>query len=188
MADLKQRLEQHAAAYSLLGEKDLPALLREAAASLRAAPEVEALSESDKEIALAQAVELAQYVEKNAKGGMREAAARFLSLSYAQDVAQRLRAAPADLAERHAATERDACRMARIAEEQRDGRLAALERVAELEAKLRAAPEGYVLVPVELTSDMNEAGEQELAMGNDFADAWEAAIETMLAARPQGVR
>lgn len=94
MADLMQRLEQHAAAYSLLGEKDLPALLREAAASLRAAPEVEALSESDKEIALAQAVDLAQYVEKNAKGGMREAAKRFLSLSYAQHVAQRLRAAP----------------------------------------------------------------------------------------------
>lgn len=39
MTDLKQRLEQHAAAYSLLGEKDLPALLREAAAALRAAPE-----------------------------------------------------------------------------------------------------------------------------------------------------
>ncbi len=93
MTDLKQRLEQHAAAYSLLGEKDLPALLREAAASLRAAPEVEALSESDKEIALAQAVELAQYFEKNAKGRMREAATRFLSLSYAQDVAQRLRVA-----------------------------------------------------------------------------------------------
>ncbi|WP_313033559.1 hypothetical protein [Stenotrophomonas acidaminiphila] len=43
MADLKQRLEQHAAAYSLLGEKDLPALLREAAASLRAAPEAREL-------------------------------------------------------------------------------------------------------------------------------------------------
>ena len=39
MADLMQRLEQHAAAYSLLGEKDLPALLREAAAALRAVPE-----------------------------------------------------------------------------------------------------------------------------------------------------
>lgn len=68
--------------------------LREAAAALRAAPEVETLSESDKEVAMAQAVELAQYVEKNAKGGLREAAARFLSLSYAQDVAQRLRGAP----------------------------------------------------------------------------------------------
>lgn len=54
---------------------------------------VEALSESDKEVALAQAVELAQYVEKQAKGGMREAAARFLSLSYAQDVAKRIRPA-----------------------------------------------------------------------------------------------
>lgn len=64
------------------------------ASALRAAPEVETLSESDKEVALAQAVELAQYVEKQAKGGMREAAARFLSLSYAQDVAKRLRAAP----------------------------------------------------------------------------------------------
>lgn len=40
MDDLMQRLEQHAAAYSLLGEKDLPALLREAAAALHAAPEV----------------------------------------------------------------------------------------------------------------------------------------------------
>lgn len=39
MADLKQRLEQHAYAYSLLGEKDLSALLREAAAALRAAPD-----------------------------------------------------------------------------------------------------------------------------------------------------
>lgn len=39
MDDLMQRLEQHATAYSLLGEKDLPALLREAASALRAAPE-----------------------------------------------------------------------------------------------------------------------------------------------------
>ena len=40
--------------------------------------------------------------------------------------------------------------------------------------------EGYVTVPKTLTTDMLEAGEQELAMGNDFADAWEAAIDTML--------
>lgn len=38
MGDLIERLEQHAAAYSLLGEKELPALLREAAAALHAAP------------------------------------------------------------------------------------------------------------------------------------------------------
>ena len=43
-----------------------------------------------------------------------------------------------------------------------------------------AAVEGYVTVPKTLTTDMLEAGEQELAMGNDFADAWEAAIDTML--------
>ena len=43
-----------------------------------------------------------------------------------------------------------------------------------------AAVEGYVTVPKALTTDMLEAGEQELAMGNDFADAWEAAIDTML--------
>jgi len=49
-------------------------------------------------------------------------------------------------------------------------------------------PEGFVMVPVELTLGMLEAGEQELAMGNDFADAREAAIETMLVARPQGVK
>ena len=40
--------------------------------------------------------------------------------------------------------------------------------------------EGYVTVPKTLTTNMLEAGEQELAMGNDFADAWEAAIDTML--------
>lgn len=37
-----------------------------------------------------------------------------------------------------------------------------------------------VTVPRELTLDMLEAAEQEIAMGNDFADAWEAAIATHL--------
>ena len=46
--------------------------------------------------------------------------------------------------------------------------------------KRTTAVEGYVTVPKALTTDMLEAGEQELAMGNDFADAWEAAIDTML--------
>jgi hypothetical protein len=50
----------------------------------------EHLSDTDKEIALAQACELASYVERQAKGAMVEAARRFLSLPYAQQVAARL--------------------------------------------------------------------------------------------------
>lgn len=53
-------------------------------------PEGEPLSESEKDIALAQAVELAEYVERQAKGAMVDAAKRFLSLPYAQELAKRL--------------------------------------------------------------------------------------------------
>lgn len=55
-------------------------------------PEGEALSESDKDVALAQAVEFAEYVERQAKGAMVDAAKRFLSLPYAQELAKRLAA------------------------------------------------------------------------------------------------
>lgn len=44
------------------------------------------------DVAVAQAVEFAEYVEQHAKGKMEEAARRFLSLPYAQDVAARLKA------------------------------------------------------------------------------------------------
>jgi len=45
---------------------------------------------SEQEIAVAQAVEFAQYVEEHAKGKMSDAARRFLSLPYAQDLANRI--------------------------------------------------------------------------------------------------
>lgn len=51
---------------------------------------LEALNETDKDIALAQAVEFAQYVVDHAKGRMVEAAERFLSLPYSREVAGRL--------------------------------------------------------------------------------------------------
>lgn len=44
----------------------------------------------------------------------------------------------------------------------------------------RGAPADMVLVPRELTTSMAEAAEQEFACGNDFSDAWEAAIATYL--------
>jgi len=50
----------------------------------------EGLSETEKNIAVAQAVEFAEYVERQAKGTMRDAAKRFLSLPYSQEVAERL--------------------------------------------------------------------------------------------------
>lgn len=50
----------------------------------------DALSPAEKDIAVAQAVEFAQYVEQQAKGAMRDAAARFLSLPYSQEIAERL--------------------------------------------------------------------------------------------------
>lgn len=54
---------------------------------------LEALNETEKDIAIAQAVEFAQYVVDHAKGRMVEAAERFLSLPYSQEIAQRLTAA-----------------------------------------------------------------------------------------------
>ena len=66
------------------------------AAALRlAVPEeaVEQLTESEKDVALGQAVEFAEYVERQAKGTMRDAAKRFLSLPYSQEIAARLAAA-----------------------------------------------------------------------------------------------
>lgn len=57
-------------------------------------PEGGALSESDKDVALAQAVEFAEYVERQAKGAMVDAAKRFLSLPYAQELAKRLATCP----------------------------------------------------------------------------------------------
>lgn len=53
----------------------------------------EILTPDEKETALAQAVELAGYVEQQAKGAMRDAAARFLSLPYAKNVGARLASA-----------------------------------------------------------------------------------------------
>lgn len=47
--------------------------------------------ESDLEVAVAQAVEFAQYVEGAAKGAMVERAKHFLSLPYSQELASRLR-------------------------------------------------------------------------------------------------
>jgi hypothetical protein len=56
----------------------------------RAPDALEELSESDKDIAIAQAVEFAQYVSDHAKGEMVKAAERFLSLPYSQEIADRL--------------------------------------------------------------------------------------------------
>lgn len=57
---------------------------------LRALGGGELLSESDKDVALAQAVEFAEYVERQAKGEMVKSARKFLSLPYAQEIAKRL--------------------------------------------------------------------------------------------------
>lgn len=53
-------------------------------------------------------------------------------------------------------------------------------------AALRAAPEGFVMVPVEPTQDMADkgAGAAEHLMPWEAEDVWRA----MLAARPQGVK
>lgn len=50
----------------------------------------ETLTESEKEVALAQAVEFADYVERPARGAMCDAAKRFLSLPYALGLASRI--------------------------------------------------------------------------------------------------
>lgn len=57
-----------------------------------AASEIEQLSESEKDVALAQAVTFAEYVERQAKGAMVDAAKRFLSLPYSKELAERLAA------------------------------------------------------------------------------------------------
>jgi len=98
-------------------------------------------------------------------------------------IAAALRAAPDALAERHAAAERDACRWARIAEEQK-------QRADALEARLRAAPEGFVLVPVELALRVEDSlgrfvsdegwGSDDMGVADDLSG--------LLAARPQGVK
>lgn len=49
----------------------------------------------DMEVAVAQAVEFAEYVERQAKGAMVEAAKRFLSAPYAAELAERLKHGPA---------------------------------------------------------------------------------------------
>jgi hypothetical protein len=67
------------------------ALLHRAADAL----ECEQLSESDKDVALAQAVEFAEYVERQAKGEMVKAAHKFLSLPYSQQIKARLTPLPA---------------------------------------------------------------------------------------------
>ncbi|HKY46183.1 MAG TPA: hypothetical protein VJM50_24035 [Pyrinomonadaceae bacterium] len=46
-----------------------------------------------------------------------------------------------------------------------------------------AAPADMVLVPRELTADMFDEGEREIAFGNDFSDAWGAAIAAAPAAQ-----
>ena len=49
----------------------------------------EQLSESDKDIALGQAVTFAEYVSEHAKGKMVEAAQKFLSMDYSKEIAKR---------------------------------------------------------------------------------------------------
>lgn len=63
----------------------------EAAEDAEAARNAEALTESEKDMAVAQAVELVEYVTKAAKGEMVKAAQRFLSLPYSQEIAARLK-------------------------------------------------------------------------------------------------
>lgn len=77
--------------YSLIQlESYAAARVAEATAKLSSA--LEELDETDKDIAVAQAVEFAQYVVDHAKGRMVEAAERFLSLAYSQEIATRLKA------------------------------------------------------------------------------------------------
>lgn len=117
-----------------IGRKFGQALIAEIAALTP--PEGEQLSESEKDVALAQAVEFAEYVERQAKGAMVDAAKRFLSLPYAQELAKRL-----------------------------------------------TPPEGYVLVPVELTDKMMDAAE---GCWHEWpATTWIIAWNAMLAARPE---
>lgn len=54
-------------------------------------------------------------------------------------------------------------------------------------AALRAAPEGFVLVPVQLTDRMHDAG-LFAPLGENSSDFVCASWAAMLAARPQGVK
>ena len=79
------------------GELTLPGMTMEFLAyHFRRGYSLEAPDETNKDIAVAQAVEFAQYVVDHAKGRMVEAAERFLSLPYSQDVALRLAKAVGD--------------------------------------------------------------------------------------------
>lgn len=51
-----------------------------------------------------------------------------------------------------------------------------------------AAPAVMVLVPREPTGDMYDEGEREIAFGNDFSDAWKAAIAAAPAAQVVDIR
>lgn len=57
---------------------------------------MEELTPDDKDVAIAQAVGFATYVEEHAKGEMVKAAKRFLALPYAQEIAKRLNKSPID--------------------------------------------------------------------------------------------
>lgn len=70
-----------------------PIIVLDWAARCPEAQPLEALSESDKDVAIAQAVVLAEYVVSAARGSMVERAQRFLSLRYSQEIAARLRQA-----------------------------------------------------------------------------------------------
>lgn len=57
---------------------------------IKSAPDIDIERVAEMEVALAQAVEFAEYVEMAAKGAMAERARHFLSLPYAQEIAARL--------------------------------------------------------------------------------------------------
>ena len=61
---------------------------------MAAAPEIDLARIEELEIAVAQAVEFAEYVEGAAKGAMVERARYFLSLPYAKRLAERLHMRP----------------------------------------------------------------------------------------------
>lgn len=58
---------------------------------MQSAPEIDVARIEELEVAVAQAVEFAEYVEGAAKGAMVERAQHFLSLPYAKRLAERLR-------------------------------------------------------------------------------------------------
>ena len=58
---------------------------------MQAAPDIDLARIAELEVAVAQAVEFAEYVEQAAKGAMAERARHFLSLPYAKELAARLK-------------------------------------------------------------------------------------------------